>query len=186
MKTEKISGYFDVRKYDKKVKRKDRKLIADGENFTFSTSYPIAELPAMFKSEDGKPDEFVKLYSSRDEVRAAEAEKRQAVFDRASVKFKISAAKTYWFDKFGKSTNRPTNEELDNSNFEVQIEFRRRAKNPDDDKSPSGYWVNAIMFRKVDENPFAGEAFEEAPEDAPEPEPSPAPQTQEKNDDLPF
>lgn len=167
MKTDVISGLFDVRKYEKKVERKDRKLLAENDNISFSASFPINELPDMFKM-DGAPDVFVKLYASRDEVRAAETEKREAVNDRASVKFKIgSGAK--WFDKYGKVISKPSNEELDGSRFEVRIDFKRRAKNPDDDKAPSGYWVNAIMFRKVEANPFAGEAFEEQPDDDPEP-----------------
>lgn len=163
MQTEKISGYFDVRKYDKKVERKDRKIMAETENIAFNTSFPISQLPDVFKN-GSQPDEFVKLYASRDEVRAAEAEGRQAVPDRASIKFKIGA-NCKWFDKFGKATNKPTNVELDGDHYDVQIDFKRRAKNPDDDKAPSGYWVNAIMFRKQDSNPFAGQAFEEGDPD---------------------
>lgn len=166
MQTEKISGYFDVRKYDKKVDRKDRKILGENDNITFNTSFSLADLPHMFKTGNA-PDEFVKLYSSRDEVRNAEAERRDAVYDRASIKFKIGA-NAHWFDKFGKATTKPSNEELDGEHFDVQIDFKRRAKNPDDDKAPSGYWVNAIMIRKKDANPFAGQAFEE--EDDAEPE----------------
>lgn len=166
MKTEKISGYFDVRKYDKKVERKDRKLLAETDNITFNASFPINDLPAIFKQGD-TPDEFVKLYASRDEVRAAEMEGRQPMADRASVKFKIgSSAK--WFNKYGKETTKPSNEELDGEHYEVQIDFKCKAKNPSDDKAPSGYWVNAIMFRKQNANPFEGEAFEEEPEQAAE------------------
>lgn len=162
MQTEKITGFFDVRKYDKRVERKDRKILADTENITFSASFAVGNLPEIFKA-GGNPDEFVKLYSSRDEVRAAEAEGRQPVADRASVKFKIGA-NARWFDKYGKATTKPSNEELDSNHYEVQIDFKRKAKNPDDDKAPSGYWVNAIMFRKQEDNPFAGQAFEEEPE----------------------
>lgn len=164
MQTEKITGFFDVRKYDKKVEHKDRKLLADTENITFNTSFAIGSVPAMFLV-NGTPDEFVKPYASRDETRSAEAEGREVVADRVSVKFKIGA-NARWFDKYGKATTRPSNEELDGNHYEVQIDFKRKAKNPDDDKAPSGYWVNAIMFRKQEDNPFAGQAFEEEPEHA--------------------
>lgn len=160
MKTEKINGFFDVRKYDKKVERKDRKMIGENENFTFNASFPINELPALFMM-GGTPDEFVKLYTSRSEAQAAEAEGREARHDRASVKFKIGSG-CKWFDKFGRACDKPSNEELDGNHYEVMIDFKRKAKNPSDDKAPSGYWVNAIMFRKVDDNPFAGQAFEES------------------------
>lgn len=167
MQTEKMSGYFDVRKYDKKVDRKDRRIIGETENISFCASFRVEELPAAFVI-NGEPDEFVKLYSSRDEVRMAEAENRQPVADRASVKFKIGGG-CHWFDKFGRATTKPLNEELDNNQYEVQIDYRRKPKNPADDKAASGYWVNAIMFRKRDLNPFAGQAFEEYTEEvAPE------------------
>lgn len=166
MQTDKISGYFDVRKYDKRVERKDRKLIGETENISFCASFRVEELPAEFLI-NGKPDEFVKLYSSRDEQRVAEADGRQPAADRASVKFKIGSG-CHWFDKFGRATTKPLNEELDNNQFEVQIDYRRKAKNPADDKAASGYWVNAIMFRKRELNPFAGQAFEEYTEEAPE------------------
>lgn len=186
MKTDVISGLFDVRKYEKKVERKDRKLLAENDNISFSASFPINELPDVFKI-DGAPDVFVKLYASRDEVRAAEAERREAVNDRASVKFKIGSG-TKWFDKYGKAVSKPSNEELDGDRYEVRIDFKRRAKNPDDDKAPSGYWANAIMFRKLDANPFAGEAFEEQPEDDPEPAQAPEPAAAQEGGEgkLPF
>lgn len=188
MQTEKISGYFDVRKYDKKVERKDRKILGETDNITFNTSFSISELPEMFKEGGqpemfkggGQPDEFVKLYASRDEMRAAEAAGRQAVADRASVKFKIGS-NCKWFDKYGKAATKPTNEELDGEQFEVQIDFKRKPKNPADDKAPSGYWVNAIMFRKKDSNPFAGQAFEQY--DEPEPEAVTNETTEETNDE---
>lgn len=167
MQTEKMSGFFDVRKYDKKVERRDRKLIGAGENITFCCSYPIAELPNTFRI-NGEPDEFAKLYISRAEQQAAEAEKRAAVNDRAALKFKIGGS-CKWFDKFGHACARPSNEELDGGQYDVQIDFKRKPRNPDDAKTACGYWVNAIMFRKRDANPFAGQAFEDYAEEAAEP-----------------
>lgn len=187
MQTEKISGHFDVRKYDKKVERKDRKILGETDNIMFVASFPLANLPEIFKA-GSAPDEFVKLYASRDEMRSAEAEGRPAVADRASVKFKVGTG-AKWFDKFGKATTKPSNEELDGNRYDVQIDFKRKPKDPSDDKAPCGYWVNAIMYRKQDDNPFAGQAFEEDAEPEATAEPDVIAETEHKDEpknDLPF
>ena len=97
---------------------------------------------------------------------------------------------------------RPTNAELEANRYNVQIDFTRKAKNDANPLSPSGYWVNNIMISPIEQNPFAGQAFEEGDDADPDTDrkdgalpgaiPTGAPQTQpigeapEEGDDLPF
>lgn len=179
MLTPKISGIFDVRVFDEKKEHKDRKIKANDDNITFSTIFPMNEVPEVFLIQ-GNPDGMLKARISRREKQAAEAEGREAVADSYAAVFKIGT-NCKWFDKYGKPCDRPTNEQLDANNWRVQIDFNRKEKDPAKPLSPSGYWVNAIMVTVVEENPFDGQAFEveyEAPADEPE--------TDEEEEDLPF
>jgi hypothetical protein len=71
----------------------------------------------------------------------------------------------------------------------VQIDFARKDKDAANPLKPSGYWCNNIMVEKVENNPFAGQAF--SPIDDPDPEEEAAQAEQAataapKHDDLPF
>ena len=183
MKTEKMAGYFNVRKFEQKVAMRDRKILNDGENILFKTSFPINELPTIFVN-DGAPKSAKHAYVSKSEERAATAEGREAKQDRISLTFKIGKS-TAWFDKYGKACERPKNADLDSKQFDVRIDFRLKEKDPDDRKASCGYWVNAIMIREREANPFADEAFEESvePQQEPEAEGSEKAEGEEK---LPF
>ena len=202
MLTPKMGGIFDCRKYDQSGKKThdQRELLADTDNVTFSALIPIKDVPEVFKV-NGNLDEFAKPRASKKEREAAKAENREPVCDVVSVKFKIGA-NARWFNKNAKPMQRPTNAELEANRYNLQIAFTRKAKNDANPLSPSGYWVNNIMISPIEQNPFAGQAFEEGDDADPDPDqkdgalpgaiPTGAPQTQpigeapEEGDDLPF
>jgi hypothetical protein len=177
MLTPKISGIFDCRKYDQTGKKThdQREWLSDSDVVTFSALIQIADVPECLMI-NGQLDEFASYKVSKRERAAAEAEGREPVADCVVAKFKIGS-RTAWFDKYGKPTDRPTNEELEKNRYMVQIDFSRKEKDPSQPLKASGYWVNNIMFTVVERNPFEGQAFEVEPEPEIEPEPS---------DNLPF
>ena len=178
MLTPKISGIFDCRKYDQSGKKAhdQREMLADTDNVTFRALIPIEQVPECFKA-NGQLDEFAKPRASKREREAAAAENRQEVVDVVSVKFKVGA-NCKWFDRFAKPMNRPTNEDLEKNRWQAQLDFTKKEKDPKNLLSPSGYWTNAIMVCPIEQNPFTGQAFEQAIDD-PEPE-------EQAVDDLPF
>ena len=197
MLTPKMSGLFDCREFDGKTKEHTaRRLKADTENIVFSAMFIKEELPDQFKV-GGVPDQMLKERSTKKERAAAAAENRQPVLDAFVAAFKIGQT-TKWFDKYGHATDRPTNEELEAERWNVQIDFSRREKDPNNPLKASGYWVNAIMVAKVESNPFEGQAFEQAPEadaeqdsdedvQTPQTQPSTSAKVEsEDDDDLPF
>lgn len=197
MLTPKMSGLFDCREFDGKTKEHNaRRLKADTENIVFSAMFIKEELPDQFKV-GGVPDQMLKERSTKKERAAAAAENRQPVLDAFVAAFKIGQT-TKWFDKYGHANDRPTNEELESERWNVQIDFSRREKDPNNPLKASGYWVNAIMVAKVESNPFEGQAFEQAPEadaeqdseeDAQKQQPLPSVSAEvesEDDSDLPF
>lgn len=182
MLTPKMSGLFDCREYDgKNTEHNQRKMKSDDDNIVFSSLFPKEELPDQFKIA-GKPDTMLRERATRKERTAAEQEGRNAVPDAYVVKFKIGA-NAKWFDKYGRQTDRPKNEELEGATWNVQLDFTRKEKDPSNPMKASGYWVNAIMIAKIENNPFAGQAFETAPENEPE---QAAPEQEEENGGLLF
>ena len=180
MLTPKMSGLFDVRTYDGKTKEHAaRQMKADTDNIVFSALYLKDELPDCFKV-NGAPDPLLKERATRKERNAAEAEGRKPMLDAYAATFKIGA-NCKWIDKYGKPSDRPTNTELEENRWNVQIDFARKEKDEANPLKPSGYWVNAIMVAKVENNPFDGQAFEAEPE-ADDPETAAA----GEHDDLPF
>lgn len=189
MLTPKMTGIFDCRKYDQSGKKAhdQRELLADTDNVTFSALFPINEVPEVFLI-NGQLDEFARPKVSKRERLAAQAENRAEVCDVVSVKFKIGQ-NVRWFNEHAKPCDRPTNVELEANRWNVQIDFARKDKDAANPLKPSGYWCNNIMVEKVENNPFAGQAF--SPIDDPEPEEEAA-QAEHvatgatKHDDLPF
>lgn len=181
MLTPKMSGIFDCRKYDSTGKKQhdQREMVADTDNITFSALFPIDQVPECLKV-NGENDTPLKPKTTRREREAAQREGREAVADAMAAKFKIGA-NCKWFDKFGKPCDRPTNAELEANRWNVQIDFARKEKDESNPLKPSGYWVNAIMVAKVENNPFEGQAFETAPEND-----DPQDADPNETDDLPF
>lgn len=166
MKTGKQIAIFDCKQYNQKLPKEQWRVLSDDENVQCTVTFAISELPEIFKV-NGQIDEFVRPYSSKTEKEDAERQKRAITNDRAAVRFKIGS-NCRWFDKFGHACVRPHNTDLDGKRFEVNIDFARKAKQPGNSLAPSGYWANAIMYREIEECPFAGEEFEkdDAPSDA--------------------
>ena len=181
MLTPKINGIFDCRKYDQSGKKQhdQREMLADTDNITFSALFPADAVPEVFYV-NGQLDEFARPRSSKREREAAEREGREPQNDMVNVKFKIGI-NCKWFDKTAKACYRPTNEMLEKLRYNVQIDFVRREKDAANPLKPSGYWVNAIMICPIEDNPFTGQAFEQAEEIDDEPNGE-----QEEHDDLPF
>lgn len=178
MLTPKMSGIFDCREYDGKAKdHAARKMKDDSQNIAFSALFMKDELPDVFKV-NGQPDNLLRERATRKERQAAEAECREAVTDAFAATFKIGQS-TKWFDRHGQACARPTNQELEDGRYNVQIDFVRRERDERDPLKPSGYWVNAIMICKAYENPFQGQEFE--PIDTPD-----EPETEKAPNDLPF
>lgn len=189
MLTPKMTGIFDCRKFDQSGKRThdQRELLADTDNVTFSALFPIDAVPEIFKI-NGQLDEFARPRVSKRERLAAQAENREPVEDVVCVKFKIGAS-TKWFDKYALACDRPTNVELEANRWNVQIDFARKEKDPANNLKPSGYWCNNIMVEKIENNPFAGQAFAPIEDIDTEEEAAAAPAANapaEKRDDLPF
>lgn len=178
MQTGKQIAIFDCKQYNAKLPKEQWRVLGDDENVQCTITYALSDLPYMFKQalppDIFKPgsqnslqvDEFVRLYSSKTEKEDAARQGRAITNDRAAVRFKVGA-NCAWFDKYGRKTERPHNTELDGKRYEVNIDFARKAKQPGNSLAPSGYWANAIMYRKVEDNPFAGQEFEkdETPDD---------------------
>lgn len=179
MLTPKMSGIFDCRAYDQtgKLDHKSRRMLSDTDNVTFSAIFALDAVPEQFMQK-GNLDEFCRTKASKREREAAAAEGREAVPDVAVAKFKIGQS-TKWFDRHGQACARPTNQELEEGRYNVQIDFVRRERDENNALKPSGYWVNAIMICKADENPFQGQEFE--PIDTPD-----EPEQEDNTKDLPF
>lgn len=175
-----MSGIFDCRKYDQSGKKAhdQREMLADTDNVTFSALFPADQVPDAFKNADGSLDEFARQKVSKREREAAEREGREAVTDVVAVKFKVGT-NCKWFDRFAKPMARPTNAELEENRWNAQLDFTRKEKDATNPLSPSGYWVNAIMVAPIEQNPFAGQAFDASQEQAPV-------ETGDEGDDLPF
>lgn len=186
--TEKKSARFDVRRYDERLPKEQRQILADTENVTVTITYQLAELPSQYRTPQNTPDEFVRVYQSK------EAKAANAPADRAAIKFKVGA-NCKWFDKYGHETQRPTNADLEKMEVEVQICYTRKERNASKPTAPCGYWANGIMYRETGNGMFAGVEFEkdetDTPEDmdaaaAPAPQPAPAGAQDDADDELPF
>lgn len=193
MQTTKIRVFFDVRRYNEKLTREQRQLLADNENITASASWSMNELPPMFFN-DGKADVFVRAIANKAERDLAKTENRQPIANAYAVKFKIGA-NCRWFNDQAQPMQRPTNAELEEGKWNAVIDFARRDADPNNPKKACGYWVNAIMLERVNENPFS--AFQPmtttptptAPSAPTTPTPTPTPSaapTATADDELPF
>lgn len=159
-KTNKLTGYFDVKEYNAKKPREQWKTKGNDEVISFGVIFK--ECPAEF-------EKYAKEYQNKD------GEKRYAV------KFKIGS-KCRWFDKRAKNVERPTNDSLHNKRFECQLMYNQLDGDPSQ-KEASGYWVNAIQFSEYVENPFSSWVAYDEPEEKHEPE---SVADESANTDLPF
>lgn len=155
MLTNKLNGFFDVRRYAPNVEKKNQQIKADNETVTFNTI--MAELPDEFKA-------YAKPTTAKDGTQVYR------------VSFKVSE-RCRWFGEDAKPMQRPTNTELEQGRWTVRIDYRQVDGDPAKMEA-RGYWVNAIMawpYERI--NPFAefaaapsGQPKQEAATDAAEAE----------------
>ena len=158
MKTTKLQGYFDVRKYAKNVERTKRALCGD-ETIAFATTFAPNEVPEALK-------EFAREYTNKNGEQ------------RVAVQFKVSRNCKWYDGNTYKPMSKPLDEAhtysaLEGKKYEVVIDYT--ALHGDVSKLEAhGYWANAILLKECDTNPFAEEAAAagvplqaEAPADAP-------------------
>lgn len=141
MKTKVLTGFFKVRDFGTNMMRKETDVIKFTTNFTSEADIP-AELKHRAHTFTNKKGEA-----------------------RWSIEFKLSKT-ARWFNKFGKLVEKPTNEQLDKQRFEVVIDYKEitptEVRNRDTGMfNASGLYVNNIMFRLIESNPFEGQAFED-------------------------
>ena len=143
MKTSKLQGYFDVRKYAKNVERTKRALCGENETITFGVSFAPNEVPEALR-------EFAREYTNKN------GEQRVAVQIKVSRNCKWYDGNTY------KPMSKPLDEAhtysvLEGKKYEVVIDYT--ALHGDVTKLEAhGFWANAILLKECDTNPFAEEA----------------------------
>lgn len=161
--TKKLTGWFDVKVYNDRQPRENWKLKRADDNISFGVT---------FKSDDPDAEQF-KAFS-----------KPSQDGERVRVTFKIGG-RCRWFDAQAQPVEKPANAELDGKQYECTIQYREVEGDPKNPKSPRGYWVNAIQFAEVQQNPFAAMTAPVVPLMAATMPPMPE-QQQGTNDDLPF
>ena len=149
----KIEGYFDVRIYNATLPREQWAIKSNNDIISFVAR--DVQLP------EGK--EFSKAITRPDGT------------TYSLCKFKIGKNCKY-YDGHAKAIERPQPAELDGKRFEVNLVYNVL---PKDEKQPTkacGLWVDAIMLREIEANPFAEFADEIV---------TPAPAVAETPDKLP-
>jgi hypothetical protein len=138
MKTTKLNGYFDVRKYAKNVERTKRALYGENETITFGVSFAPNELPAELK-------EFALEYTNKNGE------------PRVAVQFKISR-NCKWYD----GNNLPLPKPLENGTYSplegkrCKVQAYCSVLHGDPSKrQATGLWADAVKVTfDTDECPF--------------------------------
>lgn len=137
--TQTLTGWFDVKVYNERIQKENWKMKGEDDNITFGVTFAAGDPAAVAFSAHGKP------YADSNGN------------PRLRVKFKIGP-RCRWFDANANPVTKPSNIDLDGKTFEVVIQYNEVAGDPTNPKSPRGYWVDAIQFREVQQNPFAAMA----------------------------
>lgn len=128
--TDLIEGFFDVRIYQDGKPREQWRLKNDDDNISFSCSL----------TKVGDFERFAKKF-----------EKNGETYYR--VTFKIGR-NCRWYNERAEAVARPSNESLDGKRFAAKVQYREVIPEDMSGKAPRGYWVSAIMFKAIDDNPF--------------------------------
>lgn len=147
-----ITGWFDVRVYNERIPRENWKIKGDDDNIAFTANFDAGSNEAQQFAAHGKP------YTDANGN------------NRVRVTFKIGG-RCRWYDEQAQPCAKPTNAKLDGKKFEVSIQYNELAGDPNNQKSPRGYWVNAIQFREADTNPFTAMGGAASPVMPPQPQP---------------
>lgn len=134
--TQTLTGWFDVKVYNERIPKENWKIKGEDDNISFGVTFAAGDQAAVAFSRHGKP--------------YADANGNQ----RLRVTFKISP-RCRWFDAYANQVAKPSNIDLDGKPFEVVIQYNEVDGDPTNPKSPRGYWVAAIQFREVQQNPFS-------------------------------
>ena len=134
--TQTLTGWFDVKVYNERIPKENWKMKGEDDNISFGVTFAAGDPAAVTFAAFGKP--------------YADANGNP----RLRVTFKIGP-RCRWFDENANPVAKPSNYELDSKQFEVVMQYNEVAGDPTNPKSPRGYWVNAIQFREVQQNPFA-------------------------------
>lgn len=134
--TQSLTGWFDVKVYNERIPRENWKIKGEDDNIAFTVTLSSTDPQAVHFEKHGKP------YTDGNGNQ------------RVRVTFKIGA-RCRWFDENANPVAKPANINLDGKQFECVIQYNELAGDPNNQKSPRGYWANAIQFREVVTNPFA-------------------------------
>ncbi len=137
--TQTLTGWFDVKVYNERIPKENWKMKGEDDNITFGVTFAAGDPAAVAFAAHGKP--------------YADSNGNQ----RLRVTFKIGP-RCRWFDANANPVTKPSNIDIDGKPFEVVIQYNEVAGDPTNPKSPRGYWVDAIQFREVLQNPFSAMA----------------------------
>lgn len=136
MRTQLLSGYFDVKVFRQGVARENRQFKNDGDTITFDVGF--AEEPTWIYADGGS--KYV----------------REAMVNglkRWYVSFKVGRICRF-FDKDGHQITRPSNKDLDGKRWDCVIQYK--VLNGDAAKlQPRGFWADAVQMKLADEITFA-------------------------------
>jgi hypothetical protein len=137
--TQTLTGWFDVRVYNERIAKENRQIKGENDNIGFTVTFAAGDPAAVAFSTYGKP--------------YADANGNP----RLRVNFKIGRL-CRWFDENANPVEKPSNIDLDGKQFEVVMQYNELEGDPNKPLSPRGYWVDAIQFREVQQNPFSAMA----------------------------
>lgn len=131
-----LEGRFDVRNYNANLPREQWTLKGETDAIRFTS---VSDEPLKIEGAD-----FAKELTKDDGSK------------RYLYAFKIGTL-TKWYDEFARLISKPRNEELDNGRYTASIVYIVKPKDPKQPTKACGLWVDAIMIKKADENPFEGQ-----------------------------
>lgn len=167
--------HFNVRRYAANVAYKDQQILSEQDQISLGIVCDPENVPAEMQG-----SEFVVPYEDK--------EGKQKM--RAKIKIGVLCE---WYNEKHKRIDKPLNADLEAKQWEAYVRFVEKARNPNNDKAPSGFWANSIMLREKPTDPFAGCGFDDVPSAAVNPAPieaeaeaEPVAEPVKKDPDLPF
>lgn len=178
-KTNFISGRFNCREFKKECQFGQRALMGDDSRIKFDVTYPADKVPTEFAK-------HARIWTPSDGA------------PMAIVSFKVGQ-RCRWFgvtaDGKSEQIKRPTNTYLDGIDdlngirrkFDARILYNVLEGDPAKMEA-SGLWVDAILIREVDVNPFDDDEDEDADaaDTSTAPAAAPTDTTEEDGEGLPF
>lgn len=137
MRLDNVSGYFDVRVYNKTKQHDQRDVASQDQTISFGVSYRPENLPK-------EVSKYARAYTRKDG--------ETAMF----VTFKISKGCKFFEKQGGRvmAIDRPQHIELEGKRYECCLDFRELNGDPTR-QEPYGYWVNGILIAEAQSDMFA-------------------------------